>query len=346
MKMHGAALQGGLAALGLIAAYTTWQRAPEHRAGEVTLVDATQNDLRKIRYQDDGAKPPKWVELERRQESDGAHVWMRTSPRVIDPKHQDVLSPEREVRGNEAANKLFDKFAPLRATRALGVLAADKLKEVGLDVSKKRLEVTASGSTHAYTIGASPFGVSDPYVKDEADGKVYVLGGGVTSDLDSAAIRLVDRDLHSWKPTEFDGLTITFGDKKRELFRAPTESPTQFKLASKSGRTDDLAKNWHDKVWRMLVTDVLGKGETPKNGEPVVVMRIDYTQHGRSRGFLEVARVAAKPPEPTASTSSPPPPPQPGEVYARTEHTAGWVKIGGNVEDLLREAPGVAGSAD
>ncbi len=97
----------------------------------------------------------------------------------------------------------------------------------------------------------------------------------------------------------------------------------------------------------MLVTDVLGKGETPKNGEPVVVTRVEYTQHGRARGFIEIGRVAAKPPEALSSTStSPPPPPQPGEVYARTESTAGWMKLGGNIEDLLREAPGIAASSD
>src|SRR5207249_9924534 len=105
--------------------------------------------------------------------------------------------PERELRGNEAAEKLLDGFAPLRAERALGAVDAAKLKEFGLadpepdtkktnpdggvaaappakKPQKRRFEVTARGETRAFTVGAQ--GVSfNPYVRDERDGKVYLL---------------------------------------------------------------------------------------------------------------------------------------------------------------------------
>ena len=268
-------------------------------------------------------------------------MWLHVSARP----EQKV--PERELRGNESANKLFDKFAPLKATRALGQLSADKLKEVGLDAPKKSFELTVHGSKRSFTIGASPFGVSDPYVKDDSDGKVYVLGGGVVSDLDGAAIRLVDRQLHDWKSTEYDALSLQASGKTRELVQTTPEVPAQAKLASKTGKTDEMAKNWHDKMLKLLVSDVLGKGETPVHGEPQIVARIDYSYRGKKRGFIELGRVAGRIPEPAAgaSTSAPPPTP-PAEVYARTENTAGWVKIGGNAEDLLKEADKIAASAD
>ena len=204
MNVRGAAVQSGLAALGLVVAYTTWQREPERAPGEVVVVDVNKGDLTTIKF-DDGAG--KSVELDKRKEGrdDEARVWLKLS---ADAKQK---KPAREQPGNEGAERLWDKFAPLRATRALGVLPADKLKELGLDAPKKHLEVTARGVTHKFAVGSSPFGVSDPYVKDESDGRVYVLGGGVINDLDAAGVRFVDRALHAFKPGDYDTGTVSAG---------------------------------------------------------------------------------------------------------------------------------------
>ena len=101
MKAQGAAIQGGLAAVALIAAYTTWQREPERKSGEVAIIDASASDVQKIRYEDSSGPTVKWVELERRKEADGPRVWLRVAARP------DQKAPERELRGNESANKLF-----------------------------------------------------------------------------------------------------------------------------------------------------------------------------------------------------------------------------------------------
>jgi hypothetical protein len=340
MKTQAAAVQGGLAALGLLLTYTTWQREPERKAGEVIVVDASVGDVQKVRFEDRSGSNPKWVELDRRKESEGPRVWLRTSARP------EQKTPERELRGNESASKVYEKLAPLKATRALGALPADKLKEIGLEAPKKRIELAVRGAKRVFLVGSSPFGVSDPYVKDESDGKVYVLGGGVVADLENAGIRLVDRQLHDWKPTEYDGLVVTAGDKRRELVQTSPEVPAQAKLASKSGRTDEQAKNWHDKMWRILVSDVLGKGELPANGEPKPALRVEYTHRGRPRGFIEIGRVAGKPPEAASSSSSAPPPATPSEIFARTESTAGWVKLPANTEELLKEGEKIAASAE
>ena len=127
MRTRGAAIQGGLAALGLVAAYTTWQRAPERAPGEATVVDAAKSDITKVRF-DDGAR---WVELEPKPAGDeegGIAIWMRLSAQP-----SPAPAPERYVRGNAGAERLLDKLAPLHATRALGVLPAAKLMELGLD---------------------------------------------------------------------------------------------------------------------------------------------------------------------------------------------------------------------
>jgi hypothetical protein len=344
MKTQAAAVQGGLAALGLIAAYTTWQREPERKAGEVVVVSASLGDVQKIRYEDGTSTPTKWVELEPRKEADGSRAWLRVSARG-DAKAK-TETPERELRGNESATKVLEKFAPLKATRALGVLPADKLKELALDAPKKRIELVARGQKRVFLVGNSPFGMSDPYVRDEADNKVYVLGGGIFADLENAPIRLVDRQLHDWKTSDFDGLVVTAGDKKRELVQTSPEVPAQAKLASKSGRTDELAKNWHDKLFRLVVADVLGKGESPKAGAPQITLRVDYTMRGRPKGFLEIGRVVPLPPADQNTSSNAPPPTPATEYYARSEPTPGWVKLSGAPEQLLTEGAKIAAAAE
>src|SRR5256714_11848336 len=215
MNVRGAAVQSSLAALGLVVAYTTWQREPERAPGEVTVVDVNKGDVQKIRFEGGDGK---WVELERRKEArdEEPRVWLKISADAA------KKTPEREVAGNEGADRLWDKFAPLRATRALGALKADKLKELGLDAPKKKLELTARGVKHTFAVGASPFGVSDPYVKNVEDGRVYVLGGGVINDLESAGVRLVDRQLHVFKPGDYDAVTIPAGGKSRQLSAPPS----------------------------------------------------------------------------------------------------------------------------
>ncbi len=331
MNVRGAAVQSGLAALGLVVAYTTWQREPERAPGEVVVIDANKDAVQKVRL-DDGSG--KWVELERRKEArdEDPRVWMRIA---ADDK-QKPPRPQREVPGNDGADRLWDKFAPLRATRALGTLKPEKLKELGLDTAKKKLEVSARGVKHTFDVGSSPFGVSDPYVKDEADGRVYVLGGGVINDLDAASVRLIDRQLHAFKPGDYDAVTIAAGGKSRTLQVPPPENAFNIKLVNpKTGKPEDLAKNWHDKLWRQMVSEVLGKGELPSAGTPEVGCKVEYTWKGKQKGFTELGRTT--PPAVASGTAT-----APSEAWVRSERTASWDKLAGNIDDLVKECGKIA----
>jgi hypothetical protein len=336
MTTRGATAQGALAALALIAAYTSWQKEPERPPGEVVLLDIGKGELTKVRYEDD----KKWVELTPAKEDGERLVWMKVSARP------EAKAPEREVRGGEGALKLIEKLEPMRAARGLGALAADKLKELGLEAPKKKLTVSARGSSYTFHIGASPFGVSDPYVKDDRDGKVYVLGGTLLADLDAAAVRLVDRQVHTFKPTDFDALVISAGGKKRELVQTNIDEKNPFaaKFAPKAApdKSDALAKNWHDKLWRMVTLEALGKGEKPAAGEPPVAVRVDYSHDGKPKGWVELGRVVPTAPPPPANTSAPPPPAPPVEVYVRSEHSAGWLKLPATADEVIKEADKVA----
>ncbi len=185
MTGKAAALQGGLAALGLITAHLTWQREPERAPGEVTVIDAGKNDLGKVHFEDETTS----IDLERKQEGGEPGVWLHlvdkpkappTPPK--DPKKPEAakaeaantseptptppaatppVTPPRDLRGSDVATKLLDQLAPLRSPRAFGILDAAKLKELGLEGSKRKLTITAKGDTREYTIG-QPRGQRDP----------------------------------------------------------------------------------------------------------------------------------------------------------------------------------------
>jgi hypothetical protein len=289
----------------------------------------------RVRYEDG----PRWAEVVRHSDGPDPAVWLRFGTRELPTpdggmkadagKPSEPKPPDGEVRGNELAETLLEKLAPLRASRSLGVLDEAKLRELGLDGSTKRLEIFARGGRRgSYLLASSPLGTGAPYLESESDKHVYLLGSSIVSDLDSASTRLIDRRLHAFKQPDFDSLLVKTEDKQRELVQDASDPNRPLRLASRKSpaKSDDFARNWHDKVWHLIVTEVLGKGQVPSSGEPRVGFRVDYKRRGQQIGWIEVSQ-----PRTGASAS-------PLEMYARSEHTASWVKVHAPGEDISKEA--------
>lgn len=330
MKVRQTVVHGALALVGLSLAYATWQRGPELAQGEVVVLDLGKNDLELVRYED-GAK---FVEVFR-GEAAGAEeaVWLRqgslpsapaSSPDGGAPLAQPLPpSPTREVRGAPAAEKLLEQLTPLKAVRALGKLDDQTLEELGLKESKKALEVRGEGTTQRFKVAQAPWGGS-PYLQAEKDGQVYLLKGGLLSDFDGAAFRLVERRLHVFPASEFDAVTVKAGGREKTLVHK-AQGPALGTLAPQGApdKPDDFARNWHQKAWNLVPMEILGKGEEPPGGAPQVVARVDYLHRGKPKGYLEVAKVA-------------------DAYFARSESTAGWVKLHGNGAEIAKEAERIA----
>lgn len=349
MKASGAWVMGGLAAASMAAAYLTWQREPEDTASTATVLDVSRRDLESVRYED----PTKWIELTRRPEGGDEAVWVTSGTKTppdagttldagmsgdggtsVDagtlpdggvppaplPPRVPPKTPDRQLVGNEVAERLFQKFAPLLASRALGVIETGKLEELGLKTPSRSLDVRFRGGEEKYDVGTPAMGVSTPYLRDPKDGKVYLLAGGVISDFDMGSGRLVDRRLHEFTSAEYDGIKVSANNSTREYSLVAGANPMLNTLVQKGTQSADaFAKNWHDKVWRSSAFELLGKGELPPGGEPKPHFRVDYFRGSKNVGFFEAAPVGT-------------------DVYARTEHTASWVKLQPGGEGLLIEA--------
>jgi hypothetical protein len=230
---------------------------------------------------------------------------------------------------------LFERFAPLRASRALGTLDTAKLKDLGLDSTKKRIEVVGRGARRRYALAPAPLGGTDPYIRDEQDGRVYVIPRTILSDLQAASTNLVERRLHNFKIEEVDRLVITAAGKKKE-YRASRidDSMPGIRLAPVgSEKADETAKNWHDRIWNLFPADVLGKGEAPKEGPPRTAIRVEYFSRGKNLGWVELGRAGGAP----ANESTTQPPPSSDTAYSRSEYSLGWMKLPADATGLLNE---------
>jgi hypothetical protein len=339
VRSSSVVISGALALAGLVAAYVTWQRPKETvQADQVTVLDATKQSLERVRF-DDGAR---FVDVVKRLEPDSS-LWVTLgflpgkapvpdAGAALEPVDGGAVPalaqapappPTRTTRANERATTLWGRFTPFTGTRALGVLPEAKLDELGLVASGRTLEVTVAGVTHRYVASRPVSGIIGSYVMDAQSKEVFLLPTTVFSELDPASTLLVDRRLHTFKQSEFDGFTVKLGEASADFVQTDATLPTTAKVAKRASpdAPDEMAKNWHDKVWnRLVVTEVLGEGELPKAGEPRAALRIDYTLRGAPKGWLELATDPA------------------GATWARSENTAGWVSIHQGSEQLVLEA--------
>ncbi len=338
MTGRAAAIQGGLAAIGLLAAQLTSQRQPEHAPGSVTVIDATKMDVTHVHYTDDHSA----VDFERGHGDKDAPVWIhlvasadappkdkKTDSKTdkVKPKEPAAPAPPRDLVGSEQATKVLDQFAPLVSPRAFGQLDAAKLKELGLEAPTRKLDVTIKGEVRHYVIGQPDKATGgESFLRDTADGHVYLMPRGMLADLQNPN-HLVDRRLHGFEPGDFDRMVLAAGDKSKEYVQLDREARAKaaFAPAKTPDKRDQMAKNWHDAVWRAFPSDILGRGEEPAGGKPTVVLRVDYFDGKSSVGYMELAReesgggLSEEAPSSEASSG--------GDIYARTEHTAGWLKL-------------------
>jgi hypothetical protein len=340
VNARGVVTQGALAVAGLAAAYVTWQRQPELVAGEALALDIGRGDLEKVRYDDGETKS--WTELVRDKDASGPFVTVHLSgsdasaaPMPHGHPSVPVKVPERLVRGSEQAERLFERFAPLRATRALGTLDSAKLKDLGLDTTKKSIEVVARGARRRYALAPPPPGGTDPYVRDQQDGKVYIIPRTIMSDLQSASTNLVERRMHGFKLEEVDKVVVTAGGRKKEFRATRIEDLPGVRLSpAGSDKPDETAKNWHDRVWNLFPADVLGKNETPGDGAPRLAVRVEYFARGHSLGWLDLGRAGGAA---AANQSTPQPTPTPELAYGRSEFGLGWMKLSADALALTNE---------
>ncbi len=354
MTRQGVIVQGFLALLGLAFAYSTWQRDPDLDSGQSVVVDITKSDLQKIRYEDGENS---FVELTAGKDDAGEFTLVRLSGKkghkgAMPAGHPVVQTdvPERQLRGNEAALRMWKLFAPLLASRSLGVVDEARQKSLGLDKSKKKIHVTYRGITRSFALTPPPPGGTEPYLRALDDGRVYLVSNQIHTDFNAAQSNLVDRRFHGFLLQEFDELIVRDGggnEKKRFKFKRFADGRPGGQLVPTGTDTPDTtAANWHERIFALFPAEVLGKGEIPAGGEPIVSMRLEYFYRGKRLGWTDLARSRdenASAAQAPSGASGETPPRTSG--LARSELTAGWMRLAVEAQALVSEGETLFGAS-
>ena len=137
---------------------------------------------------------------------------------------------------------------------------------------------------------STPPGAAGAYLL-APDGHLWLVQESLVQDFSSAASsRLVDRRLHAFRADEPDALQIQLDGRARAFVIRKAQGTTRVAPAENPDDPSAEATAWADRVWRLSPLEVLGRGETPREGAPTVALRVEYGRNRRPLGFLEVAR--------------------------------------------------------
>ncbi|MGZ6028691.1 MAG: hypothetical protein ACXWK5_04650 [Myxococcaceae bacterium] len=369
-------VQAGVAAGALAVAAVVWLRPPPQGSpGEVPVAKLVRGDVKAVHWDDGSHRVDVW----RGPEPDRT-TWVRigTSPSLVAPDAgsardagaaidggvsgpgaradagvrargdggvSDVLRaireapppPDRNLRGNETAEQLLDRASPPMATRDLGIASAERRTDLGLEASSKRLQLdTRPGAGAGTVLGSTsipgvvfPFVVSTPPGASGAyllapDGQLWLIHESLVQDLSAASSRLVDRRLHAFRSDEPDALQLQLDGRTRSFVVRKAQGSTRVAPAEDPDAPSPEATAWADRVWKLAPLEVLGAGETPREGTPVSTLRVEYLRARKTLGFLELARAG-------------------NDWFARTEHTAGWVRLPPQTSTVREQADRLEG---
>lgn len=372
MRGRPVLVQVAVAAGALVLAALVWTRPPQQGApGEVPVTSLARGEVKAVHW-DDGSHQ---VDVRRASDSD-RQVWVRiaTSPSLQAPDagvradggvasdagvtprpdagpsprdHRadagvrartdggvpDVLRamreapppPPRELRGNEVAEQLLDRVSPPMAIRDLGTATATRRVELGLEASSKHLRLeTRSGGSIEFVVSTPP-GAAGAYLLG-SDGRLWLVQDSLIQDLSAATSRLVDRRLHTFRSDEPDAMQLQLDGRTKAFVVRRAQGTTRIAPAENPDAPSPEATAWADRLFRLSPLEVLGRGETPREGTPTIALRVDYTRDRRPLGFLEVARAGS-------------------EWYARSEHTAGWVRLPPQAANIREQAERIEAGA-
>jgi hypothetical protein len=225
--------------------------------------------------------------------------------------------PPRELLGNEVAEQLLDRLSPPMATRDLGAVTPERKRALGLEASTKHLRLETQGRTLDFVVSTPP-GAAGAYLL-APDGHLWLVQDSLVQDLSAASSRLVDRRLHAFRADEPDTLQLQLDGRSRAFVVRKAQGTTRVAPVENPDSASAEATGWADRMFRLSPLEVLGRGETPREGAPVVMLRVEYGRNRRPLGFVELGRAGA-------------------EWYARTEHTAGWVRLPAGAATLREQA--------
>jgi hypothetical protein len=308
VAFHGAVL--GVASALALYVWTRDEKAKTTSDEQVEVWGGRVDDLTSVSYEADKLR----VQLEPRKDShgrwyavtldktvdappvssatpDGGHPGpVSMPPPAADAgpaKGQSKRESQRFVAAKEG-EKLAESVAPLMGLRALGKVDAARAEEFGFDKPEGTLRVAFGGRQHTLVIGGTTPGGGDRYAKD-GNNNAFAIPGDVARNLQFAESRLIERELHGFKPEDVKRVKVTKGTVAREFVRVEEKQDGWADVATPD-KLNETAGNWMAKVGRLRVqqyVESVGVEILPE----YQIARIEYFDGKKSLGFLDIVKI-------------------------------------------------------
>ncbi|MCA9601489.1 MAG: DUF4340 domain-containing protein [Polyangiales bacterium] len=306
-----------LALVGLGLAYRAWTKKDEDaEAGSdesVTLVDCTPARLQEIVLLD-GAKR---VALSQKKDGGTPYFWVRTQVESTAPA--DEKNRVTEFALSKEVNEFLKAALPFRATRSLGQLTAEQLKDTKLAEPEDHLTIACGGKKHEFDLGSEAFGSGDYYVRPKGQTTVYLVASKAVSDLMRADSALMLRELIPVEMSDIETVTVRAEGREKKLkqLNRLDKRKAEWVDAAEPDRRNELYSNWLARVRQLRVEQYLPEGSEPgtelASPAPYIpVAKLDYRDSdGKELGAFEFGVVQSETPI----------------YYARSTATHAWVRV-------------------
>ena len=329
-------ISGGVLLIALATAWVRFTAEPEpDLADKVVLLQGDEEDIESITWRTDTDT----AIIEQRSDDHGAYLWVDYTRRtLIEPEPEPEPAGEEEGEGGEEptsepepapepeyeetvlsfkagvkGDELLSNLSPMLAMRRLEDVSAEKLETIGLTEPEGEMVVVRKGRTATLEIGGEAFGTRDIYMRDREDGAIYLVDDQILRPLKYARTRLPDRTLFGYAQDELTGATLTGPDGS--TLEVVQENPDDkaaarwVRAGAADGDEDRQLNTWMEKALG-LKASAYADPDTPTEGLETL-FTLTLTPKSGQPQTLEVLRA----------------PQGGGELWGRSEHTRGLVKM-------------------
>jgi len=287
-------------ALSTVWAYITWTHEGEVDPDEaVVILDGKADSLVSIVYDSEDLD----VSIEMRQDDHGRYAWADVVPKAKDEEapEPDPSNPHAppppdndpaSFKVGKGGDKLLEGMAPFIAKRRLEGVAEDQLGELGLEPAEATLTITREGrEPKTYELGGNAFGGVNVYVRDPADGKLYLLDAKLIAPLQSAKRTLPDRTLYPGEQKEIKAVAISDGSRTVTFNQNnPDDAEARFWAREGEDSEDATASAWLDKALSLSASEYLAEGEAPADLAPTFTITVQTSASKNKPVAVQILR--------------------------------------------------------
>ncbi len=257
-------------------AYQTWTHEDELALQDkVVVVPGTPDELSLVVYRSEDLE----LRLELREDEQGRYAWGHAIPTA---QQEPAPEPEGETEGDpppppppapepeqfkvgRSGDTVIESLAPFVAKRRLEGISDDELADLGLAEPAATLEITREGKEpRTFELGGNVFGGANVYVRDPADGAIYLVQATLIKSLQSGARTLPDRDLIGLDVRNLVRLSLQVGERQASFtHKNPDDQQARFWAVAGESDKSPEADAWISKVLRMRSSRYVQDDEVP-----------------------------------------------------------------------------------